>query len=138
MKPYQFVGYMMINASAITALATTNNIIHGLRPQSSALSALPAINFYELGNGTRQYGIETQPFSINCRAVTPAAARDLARVVVDTFHGTTSTGMYGVVNEFDVARVSLRADQGLIPEPDNAAYNAPVDIQLIYPSSTVS
>ena len=134
----------MINCSAITAIvgaSTESRITHGMRPQSSALSALPAINYYELPGG-RKNGIGSVSFSINCRAVTADTALDLSEKVIDLFHGSSGTGMYGdggtTGNLFTVARVSLRNNNGLIPEPDNACYNVPVDIFMTYPVDTVS
>jgi hypothetical protein len=130
-KPYQVIGWSMAQTSAITAVVGTN-IWHGLRPKTSAL---PAINYYELP-GVRRYGMETQPYSIQCRAATAGTARDLARLIVDLFSGTSGTGIQGVQSTFTIARGSLRADQGLIPEED--AYNAPVDIQIVYSVDAVS
>jgi len=134
MKPYQAVGWTLLNASAVTAIAG-NNVWHGLRPEASSL---PSITYYEVGSTLRQYGIETVTFSLNCRGSTAGAARDLARVVVDTFHGTAGSGVYGTNNGFDIARASLRNDNGLIPEPDTLTFNAPVDVQVVFPSQTVT
>jgi len=141
MMPYEFIGYTMINSTGITAIVgatSLSRITHGSRPQSSALSTLPAINYYELGGVTRRNGMGAQSFSINCRATTPGAARKLAEKVLDCFCGSSGTGMYGTNNNFTVARSSLRNDNGLIPEPDSSAFNAPIDIQIVYALSTVS
>jgi len=137
MSPSECIGYTLLQTSAVTAITSTR-ITHGERP---ANTVTPSINFYQVGGATRRYGIENPMFSINCRAPTAEAARDLARIVVDTFHGSAGTGMYGYQSSgtvFDVARVSLRADQGLIPEPADNLYNAPVDIQLVHTAGTVS
>lgn len=141
MKPYEAIGWTLINTTAITAIvgaSTASRITHGTRPQSSSLSSLPAINYYELGGATRRNGVGAQSFSINCRATTPGAARNLAEKVLDVFVGSSGMGMYGTNNSFAVARSSLRSDNGLIPEPDASAYNAPVDIQIVYALDTVS
>lgn len=135
MKPYEALGWWLLNTTAVTAITSTR-VYHGLRPQGG--DTLPAINYYELGAGQVSGGIESQPFSVNCRAETPAAARDLARVVVDTLVGTSRTGIYGTGNGFDIARASLQADQGLIPEQEGDLFNAPVDVTLVYDLSTVS
>jgi hypothetical protein len=137
MKPYQFIGWTLINATAVTAICTSNSIFHGMRPSASALSTLPSINYFEL-SGRRFNGTESIAFSINCRAVTASTAIDLARVVDEVFHGTAGTGMTGTNNSFDVGRSSLIQNQGLIPEPDNSGYNAPVDVRIVFASSTVS
>ena len=134
MKPYQAVGYKMLQATSVTSIVSTR-VYHGLRP---AGDTLPAINYFELGGGTRTFGIEYQPFSINCRAATAGAARNLARAVVTLFAGDDGTGTYGTQNGFSVARASLGADQGLVPEPEEGVYNAPVDITLVYDVDTIS
>lgn len=134
MSPSELVGWTLNNTSAITAITGTR-IYHGLRPQETTT---PCVNFFQLGGGFWQYGIEVVAFSVNCRAQTAEAARDLARLVVYAFHGSAGTGLYGTSNSFDVARSSLLADQGLIPEPDDGVYNAPVDIRVAYATSTVS
>jgi len=141
MKSFQAVGYSLINCSAVTAFTTANRITHGMRPQTSSLSALPCINYYELP-GTRKNGIGSATFSINCRAVTADTAMNLAEKVIDLFHGSSGTGVYGdsgsAGNIFTVARASLKSNNGLIPEPDSSCYNVPVDILLTYPLDTVS
>ncbi len=139
MKPYQCIGWALINTSAISAITTRVN--HGMRPSSSAASSLPAINFYELP-GTRQNGIVSTTFSINCRATTADIAMNLAEKVIDLFHGSSGTGTYGdfgtAGNPFSVARASLKIQSGLIPEPDNNCYNAPVDVLIVYTCGAVT
>jgi len=134
MTPYEFVGWTLLNTSAVTAITSTR-IYHGLRPKSTTT---PCINYYATGGGDRWSGLERQTFSINCRAKTPAAARDLARLVITLFDGTHGQGTYGTNNDFDVARASLKADIGLIPEIDDDLFNAPVDIDVINAVTTVS
>jgi hypothetical protein len=134
MKPYQAVGWTLLNTSAITAIVSTR-VYHGLRPQGTTL---PAINYFQLAGPGRSDGIETPVFSINCRASNAGAARDLARLVVNLFGGAHGRGTYGTQNGFDIARASLRQDQGLIPEPDDNVFNSPVDVQLVYAVDTVS
>ena len=133
MKPYQMVGWSMLQTTAITAITSTR-IYHGLRP---AGTVTPCINYFETG-GTQRNGLESYQFSINCRAGTAGAARDLARLVTEVFNGTSGTGVYGVQNGFDIARSSLQNDNGLIPEVEEDVFNAPVDFTLVYPISTVS
>lgn len=139
MSPSELVGFTLNQTSAVTVF-TSARIYHGLRPQTTEV---PSINFFQLGGATWRYGVEVVTFSMNCRAATAETARDLARAVVTAFHGSAGTGLHGTQtvtsgNAFDVARSSLRADQGLIPEPTDAMYNAPVDIQVVYQTSTVS
>jgi hypothetical protein len=139
MSPSELVGWVLNSTTAITAITSTR-INHGLRPTGTAV---PSINYFQMPGATWRYGIEVATFSVNCRAQDPETARDLGRLVVTTFNGTSGTGMYGTEtvtsgNSFDVARSSLRADQGLVPEPTDGIYNAPVDIQVAYATNTVS
>ena len=133
MKPYQAVGWSMINASAITALVTTTNIVHGLRPKNSSV---PSINFFELP-GTRRW-IESQPYTINCRANTAGLSQDIQREVVKLFNGSAQTGVYGTQNGFDFSRASAGETMGLLSEPGDEIFNSPVVVTIVYPSSTVS
>ena len=134
MKPYQMIGWTLLQASAVTNIVSTR-VYHGLRPEGTAV---PSINYYGLGGGVRANGIEIQSFSINCRASTAGAARNLARSVLDLFTGTSGTGIYGTQNGFDIARASLRNDNGLVPETTDNVYNAPIDIAVAYAISTIS
>ena len=134
MTPYELVGWTLNATTAVTAITSTR-IWHGLKPRNDTL---PSINYLELGAGTRFWGHERQPYSINCRASTPAGARDLNRVVTTVFAGAEGTGITGRNNGFTVERGSLKSDQGLIPEPDGNTFNAPVDFDIIYAVSTVS
>jgi len=134
MKPYQAIGWSLLQTTAITSIVSTR-VYHGTRPDGDNV---PAINYYELAGPTRTKGIESQTFSINCRAATAGAARDLARLVVDLFAGDSGGGVYGDQNGFSVARASLQYDNGLIPEPTNGVFNAPVDVMIVYGLETVS
>ena len=78
MKPYQCIGWTLLNTTAVTNITTT--ITHGLRPVGTSV---PSINYYEVGGNNRLNGIESQVYSINCRHTTPAGARDLARLVAE-------------------------------------------------------
>lgn len=139
MTPSQLIGYSLAQTSAITAIVSTR-MFSGNRISSGTAGTiiLPAINYFDLPGGTRQNGIESVTYSINCRATSKATADQLARLVTDLFHGTASTGIYGTVNNFDVARCSLRNLQGSIFESAEQCYNCPVDIRLVYASSTIS
>ena len=138
MSPSQAVGYSMAQASAITAIVGAR-IYNGTRPTGTTGTVLvPCINYFEMPGTVRQFGIERASFSINCRAATAEVASSLARKVIDLFHGTSGTGVYGEQNNFAVTRCSLKQAQGLIPETAENIYNAPVDILIVYPTSTVS
>lgn len=134
MKPYQAIGWSLLQTSAITNIVSTR-VYHGLRP---AGTDVPCINYYEMPGGLRQNGTESTPYSINCRASSSGAARDLARLVLDLFTGSDGRGVYGTQNGFDIARASFRADNGAIPEVEDNIFNAPVDITLVNTVDTVS
>lgn len=131
MTPDQFIGYVLLNTTAITTVTSTR-INHGKRPTGTVT---PCINYYEL-SGNRLNGMESIVYSINCRASASGQARSLARQVVTLFQG--DTGIYGVMNGFTVSRCSLVRDMGLIPEPGNEIFNAPIDISIVFASTTVS
>jgi len=46
--------------------------------------------------------------------------------------------MKGDVSGFSIISSSLQIGGGLIFEPDGETYNSPVDIKVIYPTSTVT
>jgi len=132
MRPHEYVGQTLIETTAISAIVGSGadaRVYHGLRPETTRV---PSINFYELGGGMRNMGMERQPFSVNCRAETAKAARELARLVVTVFAGESGTGTYGTASGFSVARTALTNDGGVIPEPEDRVYNAPVDIHLVF------
>jgi len=134
-KPYQCIGFSLLNTTAITAIVSTR-VYHGLRPVGTAV---PSINYYEVGGASRFSGIESQVYSINCRASSPSVARNLASLVMDLFTGSSGTGVYGYQDSsFEITRASLSNDGGLIPEPEDNIFNAPIDIRVVYPLSTVS
>ena len=135
MSPSQTIGYTMNQTSSITNIVSTR-IYNGQRPVTTVV---PCINYFEMAGTKRLSGFERATYSINCRATTAETALQLARKVVDLFEGGTSgRGGYGYMNGFEVTRVSLRQHQGLIPEPDDNLYNAPIDIFIVYPTSSVS
>ena len=130
MKAYQAVGYMLSHTTAVTSIVSTR-IYHGTRPQSGDV---PCINYYEVGPGSRKADIESVRFSVNCRASSPAKARDLARCVATVFGGAQGNGITGTIGTsdlFSVAKCSVIMDGGLIPEPTDSVYNAPIDILLV-------
>jgi hypothetical protein len=134
MTPEQMLGWSLNQVTAITAICSTR-IYHGLRPVGTTV---PCINYFRMAGSTRQHGFETVTFAVNCRATTAQTALQVARLVTDLFHGTSSMGTYGAQNGFEVTRASLKADQGLIPEEADNLYNAPVDIQIVFPTSSVT
>ena len=133
MKPYDYIGYRLSQSTAVSAIVGTR-VNHGNRPSGTVT---PCINYYEVF-GNRFYGMESPTFSINCRSTDPGQARDLAREVVTLFAGDSGQGVYGVEYGFTIARASLVNDNGIIPEPTDNIYNAPVDVQIVYAITTVS
>jgi hypothetical protein len=127
MKPDQFIGWTLLNTSAITAITSTR-VTYGLRPIGSIL---PALNFSDVGGLSRFDGVSSAVFSINCRATTARAARDLADIVITLFTGSEARGTTGDGNTFAAGRVSLVNDGGLIPEPDDTCFNVPIDIRVV-------
>ena len=128
---------MIALIQATTALTSIvgNFVWHSLRPQGSSL---PSLTFYEVSGPQRFNGMENQKFSLNCRAKTIDGALALARKVTDLFNGTSSTGIFATQGDFDISRSFQDVSTGLIPEVRDSLYNAPVDITILYPSSTVS
>jgi len=125
----------LINATTALTSIVGNWVWHSFRPQGTSL---PSLNFYEVSGPQRFNGMERQTFSINCRARDIAGALALARQVTNLFNGTSSTGIFATQGTFDISRAFQDVATGLIPEPRDSLYNAPVDITILYPSSTVS
>lgn len=134
MSPSQAVAVAINSVTAITAIVGTR-VYNGNRPGTATV---PCINFYEMPGGKKVNGFYRQAYSINCRAATAETALMLCRLVEDLFNGTSGTGTYGYLTNFEVTRACTRQMQGLIPEPEDGIYNAPIDIQFIFPSSSIS
>lgn len=130
----QVIGSMLNSVTAITAITSTR-IYNGSRPTGTTV---PCINYFEMAGGLRRNGFERISYSINCRATTAETALRLATLVDELFNGTSGNGIYGYLTNFEVSRASTRQRQGLIPEPDGGLYNAPVDIFIVFPSSSIS
>jgi|ETNvirnome_2_300_1030623.scaffolds.fasta_scaffold00129_26 hypothetical protein len=134
-KPYEMMDSLLRNTTASSAIVGAR-IWHALRPKGPTT---PNLTFFELGIPRGFTGMEQQDYQISCRDKTVAGALDLARVVVEIFNGSASTGINGFVNSFSIGR-AFQSDSTppVLPEPHGSAYNAPVAITVIYPSSTVS
>jgi hypothetical protein len=133
----QAIAVFLNSTSAVTNICSTR-IYNGNRP---ATTIVPSINFYEMSGGNNRYGIQRVGYSINCRAATAETALQLAREVDYLFNGTSGTGIYGDasnVSVFGIARAYTERRQGLIPEPDDGIYNAPVDIFIVFSNSSIS
>jgi len=130
----QAIGTMLNATTAITAIVSTR-IYNGNRPTGTTV---PCINYYEMAGGIRRNGFERISYSVNCRATTAETALRLATLVDELFNGTSGTGIYGYTNNFEITRASTKQRQGLIPEPDDGIYNAPVDVFVVFPSSSIS
>jgi hypothetical protein len=137
MKPPEVIAYALNHTTAISSLVSANKITHGDRPIGNT-DALPAINYYEIGGGVRKNGVEKKTFSLNCRASTSGAASTLARAVIALFGGNDGNGIYGNWNGFDISRSSVQFDHGLVSQPTSEGFDAVVDVQIVYPVSTIS
>jgi len=136
MRPSQFIGYTLLQTSAITSLVGSR-VINSVIPPSSSLSALPAINYYEVG-GREHNGIGEKNFTINSRASTADGAEILGDLIIHILNGSNGMGIFGAMNGFDAARLSLINIAGLIYEDSTGWYNYPVDIKMVYALDTVS
>jgi hypothetical protein len=133
----QAIGTILNSVTSLTSIVN-GRIFNGNRPTGTVV---PCINYYELAGGKNNYSEQIVPYSINCRATTAETALTLARLVDETFNGSSGTGMYGTTSSgsvFSINRSWTNRRQGLIPEPDDGIYNAPVDVYIVYPSGTVS
>jgi hypothetical protein len=132
--PAEMMDYVFKNEATITAVAGKRSW-HSNRPKSPTY---PNICYMEQGKPNRSRGMEEQAFTVNCRGQTAEKALALARVVENYFNGSSSTGMYGTVNGFDIGRSFVGSGAPLISEPQGSVYNVPVPVTIVYPSSTVS
>lgn len=135
MKDFQFIGYTLLQTTAITSIVSTR-VYHGYIPET--VTSKPVINYYQLSGPGRGYGMETKTFTINCRATDPAVARDLGDKVVSLFGGAEGMGTYGYSSSFSIARASVVRDNGLILEDESDSYNVPIDVLIVYSRDTVS
>jgi hypothetical protein len=137
MTPSQFIGYCLLNSSAITALVSSR-VSNLVNPRASQFASSPSsINYYLVSPGSESNGIGSKTFTINCRHTDPFQAENLEREVVKLFNGVSGTGVYGNMNGFD-GRTSLLSEAGNIHEDDTGYNNCPVDILLVYTLDTVS
>jgi hypothetical protein len=134
MTPGQLIGYMLNQTTAVSSI-TSNRIWEGTRPKSTNG---PCINYFEIGGGQKVYGYYRQTYAINCRAATAETAIQISRAVEDLFNGSSGTGIYGSANSFEISRAHTVQFQGLLQEPDSGFYNAPIDVHVVFPSSSIS
>lgn len=127
MTSAQLVGYTLAQTSAVTAITSTR-IYHGNRPDGSVL---PAINYFSL-NDSPNVGTISEVYTINNRAEDIATSKRMARLVQTAFLGSSFSGQYGVMNSFNVSRISLANPSRTIPETAERCFNTPVDIRLVY------
>jgi len=130
----QMVGYTLKQSTALSVITSTR-IYHGMRPVSTEA---PCVNYFRMPGGSRVSGFDRVVFSLNCRASTATLALSMAKIVTDIFQGASGTGMYGSVNGFEVTRSNTGTDQGLVFEDTDKIYNAPVDVRIFHPTSSVT
>jgi hypothetical protein len=135
------VGQLLNASTALTTIVSTR-IYNGLRPGlAPPATGLSCINYFELSGGQNIYGFQRVGYSINCRAVTAETALQMAKIVDEIFNGSSGTGIYGYASSgsgFEISRAFTQRRQGLIPEPDEGLYNAPVDVFIVFPNSSIS
>jgi len=133
----QAIGVILNSVTSLTNIVSTR-IFNGNRPTGTTV---PCVNYYEMPGGKNKYSEQVATYSINCRATTAETALQLAKLVDETFNGISGTGMYGIASSgtvFSINRSWTIQRQGLIPEPDDGIYNAPVDICIVYPNGTAT
>ena len=130
----QCIGAVLNSVTAISVL-TSGRVYNGQRPVTTTV---PCINYFEMAGGQRYRGFERVTYSINCRATTAETALQLCRLVDETFNGLDGMGTYMDMNGFGISRASTRQRQGLIPEPEDAIYNAPIDVFIVFSRLSVT
>lgn len=132
MTAIQFVGYTLINTTAITAITTADRITSGVRSKTASGLAIPSINYSKLAGD--RFGLKNIVVAINCRAATEVDAENLQSLVTDTFVGSDGRGKYADVTGFSAYRISLVKEHSTIPETEGTVtiYNSPVDIMIVY------
>lgn len=128
------LGYALKASTALSAIVSTR-IYHGMRTMGTAV---PALNYYQLGQRRRANGMETIRWSICSRSTKAAEALSIANIIVEMFDGESGNGMSGDINSFAIISTSLVGTGGLIFEEEESIYNAPVDIQVVYPVTTAT
>lgn len=130
----QMIGYTLKQSTALSVITSTR-IYHGMRPESTVT---PCVNYFRSSGGSRVSGFDRVVFSLNCRASTAILALSMAKIITDIFQGSSGRGMYGSINGFEVTRSMTGTDQGLVFEDTDKIYNAPVDVQIFHPTSSVT
>lgn len=128
-RPDQFVGKTLLEATAISAIVGTR-VYYGLRLPDKNGNIFPAINYYDLP-GNRN-AIKRNVYSINCRAKKIEEAKALSEKVLDLFVGENGFGTCFDSTAFSAFRVSLVTSHQVIPETESGVFNSPVDIAIVY------
>jgi len=136
MKPWDLVGYRLLNDSTITAIVG-DRIWLMVRPASSAQK--PCITFHPVdfsGDAFQVSGgtVQNPTYQISCRAETPQGSAELGRLVGISFNRGS-----GTLNGFDVLICNQQpTGGGVIPEDDGECYLTPVLIQFVYQDNTIT
>jgi hypothetical protein len=126
----QCIGYSLNQTSAITAITSTR-IFHGNRVEGTVY---PSINYFSIGNSFKN-GLNSEVYSINCRAENIDTSKALGKLVVKLFCGNTFDGTYGLMNSFNILEATLNAPVRTLAEPGDSVFNTPVDIRIVYVST---
>lgn len=127
-RPWDAVGYRLINGTATSALVGSAAIWHGEKPDPT--TGFPAMNFFSLpGKSLLHYGVVTSDlYQVSCRAATVSSAMDLARAVeIDWMN------LDALIDGFAMKCPDVQVG-GIIWEPEDEVYHVPVTLRLHYDS----
>lgn len=129
-RPWDAIGYRLINGTAVSALVGSTAIWHGEFPDPE--TGFPAINFFAVaGKQLLHKGqVTSDVYQVSCRATAASDVMNLARAVeIDwqNFQGP-------IDGAFNVAHAEVTVN-GSFWEPEAEVYQAPVLIRLQYNSS---
>jgi hypothetical protein len=128
MDIWEAIGSKLITNSDIAAVCSAR-VYHSMRPEEG----VPCINYFEIGYEPMYNGIiERAHYQVSCRATTPGAAQELARMVCVLFHN-----FKGTVGTFAVQQATIE-NKILLPEPETNLYHVPVDMMIIFNEGNVS
>lgn len=131
MDIWEAIGYKLIADTDIAAVCSAR-VYHAMRPEEGA----PCINYFEVGYEPMHNGvIERAHYQISCRAATPGAVQELARMVCVLFHNFKGT--IGSSSTFAVQQATVEG-KILLPEPETNLYHVPVDVMFVYDDGNVS
>lgn len=128
-RPWEAVGYGLINGSVVSTLVGSTAIWLGEKPDPA--QGYPCINFFPIGGKLLidKGAITNDIYQISCRASAASDVMDVARAVEDDWQN-----FEGTLDGFDVSRSHVQVE-GLIWEPEDEVYHVPVTLRLVYTST---